>query len=490
MLETVSSPSPARAAEIVRTRAFRLIALAAVIAGLIRMPYIWTGLSTDEGGYAYVVQQWSHGARIYDAAWLDRPQGLLLTYRALLGIDDSGWTIRLGVVLAGMILTVAIAGIAWLLAGRGAGLIAAFVYAVAGLMPRLEGITLNGELLASVPATVSIALAAYWWRRRDASAAARPGGLLWLVGAGLLAGVALTMKQSGIDGFVVGVVIVSLAGFRWRALAAYLGGFVAPVLACVLHGFAVGWSKYWTALLGYQLNALGGEAANSTTRWHDFSVYAGSVAMDLGLLAVVAAVGLRFATRDARWVLGAWLVAAFIGINLGGSYWPHYYIQAVPPLVILAAITVAAIRPAVWRACAAAVLVLPTLVWMAVAAFRPNLVPYHSLAARDDRVAAYVDRTTSPSDQIYVLESEAYLYFAANRVTSYPYLWGKPIQKIADALPKMRAMFASPNRPELVIMDIRDAHSVDPSGGVTDDLSRYYHYDTTVDGVVILRANR
>lgn len=484
-VHVTSSAAPDRAAER-RTRAFWLVGLAALVAGLIRAPFIWTGLSTDEGGYAYVVQQWSRGARIYDTAWLDRPQGLLLTYRALLGINNSGWTIRLGVVLAGVILTVAIAASAWLLISRRAGVIAAFVFAVVGLAPHLEGMTLNGELLASVPSTISIALAAYWWRRSPR--------VWWLLASGLFAGVALTMKQSGIDGVLVGVVIVVLAGFRWRSLLAFFGAFAAPVLACVIDGVVVGWSKYWTALLGYQLSAMGGDAANSTTRWRDFTVYVGSVALDLALLIVLAAIGFRFVSRPARWVFGFWLLAGFIGINLGGSYWPHYYVQPLPALVVLVAATIAALPLATWRAVTAAVVVLPTLIWLAVLPFmsathRSHTIPYDSLAARDDRIAAYVDRTTASSDPIYVMESEAYLYFAAQRVTPYPYLWGKPIQKIPDALPKMRAMFASSNRPKLIIMDIKNVDSVDPSGGVADDLTRYYHYDTTIDGVVILRAN-
>src|SRR3954468_18584891 len=186
----------------------RPILAAAVLAVLLRVPFLGTGLSTDEGGYAYVAQQWSRGARLYDTAWLDRPQGLLLTYRALLALDDSGWTIRLGMVLAGAIITVALGAIGWLLVGRAVGTAAAWIYAVVGVAPHLEGITFNGELLASVPSTVSIALAVYWWRRERS--------LGWLTAAGLLAGTALTMKQSGIDGIVVGVIIVLLAAHRRR----------------------------------------------------------------------------------------------------------------------------------------------------------------------------------------------------------------------------------------------------------------------------------
>ena len=97
--------------------------------------------------------------------------------------------------------------------------------------------------------------------------------------------------------------------------------------------------------------------------------------------------------------------------------------------------------------------------------------------------------TTAPSDRIYVLESEAYLYFLPERTAPYPYLWGKPIDKIADALPRLRAMLSSPDRPTLVVLDTPDPATVDPSGGIAADLSRYYHVDRVVDGVTILRAN-
>lgn len=471
------------------------IAAATVLAALLRVPFLFTGLSTDEGGYAYVAQQWSRGARLYDTAWLDRPQGLLLTYRALLWLDDSGWTIRLGVVLAGMIITVALGAIGTMMVNRRVGVAAAFGYAVIGVAPHLEGMTLNGELLASVPSTISIALAVAWWRRS--------GSAWWILGAGLSAGLALTMKQSGVDGVVVGLVILALAGKardyaapagRARAGAAFLAGVAVPVAACVLHGISLGWSRYWTALAGYQFSAMGGAGSNLGTRWSDFAHYAPQVAGDLVILLVVSAFGWRRLDRGGRWVLGAWLVAGFLGINLGGSYWPHYYVQPLPPLVLLAAAAVVAVPSVRWRRVLAAAVVLPVLAWLVALVpmsptRRARTIPYDALAARDDRIARVIDATTAPSDRIYVLESEAYLYFAAERVSPYPYLWGKPIDKIPDALPRLRDLLASPQRPTLVVLDTPDPDAVDPSGGVAARLARYYHHDSTVDGVEILRAN-
>jgi hypothetical protein len=512
----------------------RPILAAAVLAVLLRVPFLVTGLSTDEGGYAYVAQQWSRGARLYDTAWLDRPQGLLLTYRALLGIDDSGWTIRLGMVLAGAIITVALGVIGVLLVGRATGIAAAWIYAVVGVAPHLEGITFNGELLASVPSTVAIALAVFWWRR-DRS-------LWWLAGAGVLAGVALTMKQSGIDGILVGAVIVLLAtrarrpgstsdplqaapdpapggvaqpapdaapggavpgpaiqpGGPARAglLAAglvFLGGFALPLGASVLHGIAVGWADYWTALVGYQLSAMGGSGSNTGTRLTDLGRHAGDIALDLTVIGVVSVFGWRVLDRGGRWVLGAWLLAGFIGINLGGSYWPHYFVQPLPALVLLVAAAVVSVRATAARRALAAVVVLPTLVWLGALVVmspdrRADTIPYDALAARDDRIAAFIRASTTDADRIYVLESEAYLYFAAQRQSPYPYLWGKPIDKIPDALPRLRAMLTSPQRPVLVVLDTPPS-AVDPSGGIAADLAAHYHLDRVVEDVTILRAN-
>lgn len=473
-------------------RARWLIGAAAVLAGLLRAPFLGTGLSTDEGGYAYVAQQWSRGARLYDTAWLDRPQGLLLTYRALLWLDDSGWTIRLGMVLAGMVITAALGATGWLLVSRRAGIVAAVGYAVVGVAPHLEGITLNGELLAGVPSTVSIALAAYWWRRSAPRA--------WLVAAGLFAGLAISMKQSGIDGLVVGPLVVAIAwsaGRRAGRVAdavALLGGVAVAPVACVLHGISVGWSRYWTALVGYQLSAIGGAGSNAGTRWSDFLHHAPLIAWDLGPVLVLSAFGWRRLDRGGRVLVAGWLFAGFVGVNLGGSYWPHYFMQLLPPLVLLVAAAAVALPSGCRRWALAGVGLLPTLIWLVAlipvsAARREQLIPYAALAARDDRIAAVIRASTAPSDRIYVLESEAYLYFAAQRTSPYPYLWGKPIDKITDALPRLRQLLASPGRPTLVVLDTPDPDAVDPSGAVSAALATHYHPDTVVDGVSILRAN-
>ncbi|MEV6599297.1 hypothetical protein AB0M36_20950 [Actinoplanes sp. NPDC051346] len=457
---------------------------AVVVAVVLRLPFAFTGLSTDEGGYAYVARMWARGAVLYDTVWLDRPQGLLLTYRALLALGDSGTAIRIGMVVSGAIITLALATIGAALLNRTVGVAAAWVYAVVGIAPHLEGMTLNGELLASVPSTVAVALVVEWWRRD------RP---LWVLAAGgLSAGLALTMKQSGIDGVVVGVVVVILLRRLVPAVVFLVGASLAPV-ASVVHGAVTGWAGYWNALVGYQLSSMGGSGSNTSTRWADLRWHAGDIVLGLVPVLLVAAFGWRMFDRGGRWVLGGWLAAGFVGINLGGSYWPHYFVQLLPALVLLAAAAVVGAAVAWRRWALASVVVLPTLVWLAVLVpmspdRRSATIPYDALAARDDRIAAVIKASSAPGDRIYVLESEAYLYFAADRESPYPYLWGKPIDKIPDALPLLRATLASPQRPVLVVLDT-PPEAVDPTGGIAADLAAYYHPEAVVEGVPILRAN-
>ncbi|HEY3506572.1 MAG TPA: glycosyltransferase family 39 protein [Actinocatenispora sp.] len=483
MRTEVAAPTTATATSRVRA-AVVLLSGAAVLALAVRLPFGYAGLSMDEGGYAYVARRWARGTTLYRDAWLDRPQGLLLAYRGLLAVADAAWTVRVGAALCGALLTVALGIAGWLLAGRRVGVIAAATYAIVGVAPHLEGFTLNGELLASVPATAAVAAALGWWRTR------RPG---WLLAAGLAAGAAVTMKQSGVDGGIACLAVLLVADSSWRQRIRHAGlvaaGALVPVGASVLHGGSVGLRAYWHALGGYQLAAAGG-----IDRGHMFLASLPRVGLDLAVLVAVAAVG-GYALRRRRAALVvavAWLGGATLGAALGGSWWPHYYVQLVPPLVLLVAVGVA--HPPLRRGVLfGAVAVLPTVVWLLALVpmtptHRHHVVPYYRRAVVDQHVAAAVRAETQPHQQIYVLASEANVYFLADRDTTYPYLWGMPMRKIPDALPRLRALLDRPGRPVLVLL-YAAPDDVDPSGRLGDVLAAHYRPERTVDGIPFLRAS-
>jgi hypothetical protein len=455
------------------------------LAALLRLPFLHTGLSPDEGGYAYVAGQWARGARLYGSDWVDRPQGLMLAYRLLLQGGHSAASIRLGAVLFGCGITLLLGVAGWLLRGPWAGAVASLVYAVVGVAPHLQGFTFNGELAAALPATAAVVAALAW--RRD-------GRIGWLVAAGVAGAIGILMKQSGFDGLVVALVVVltERSGRRKAVcVAALAAGAAVPLGLSAVHGILVGWSDYWYAVVGYKLTAPSGATLDVTRR---LAVLGGSwlgarrdlaipVAVALGLTVVA------LARRQSLRIPLLWLGAAFLGFNSAALYWPHYYVQLLPPLALLIAVG-ASHLPGRLLAAAAIVLVIgPALLRLDALedmsqAARRAVVPYYGQYVRDARIAREVDRLTPPGEPIYALDSEADLYFLADRPSPFPYLWSHPLEEIPGALGQLRSLLSGSHRPALVVV-FRSPARVDRTGALTRILARGYRPLETVPGTGI-----
>ncbi len=455
------------------------------LAALLRLPFLNTGLSPDEGGYAYVAGQWARGARLYGSDWVDRPQGLMLVYRLLLGGGHSAAAIRLGAVLFGCGITLLLGVAGWLLRGPWAGAAASLVYAVVGVAPHLQGFTFNGELAAALPATAAVVAALAW--RRD-------GRVGWLVTAGGAGAIGILMKQSGFDGLVVALVIVLTERPRPRravCVAAIVAGAAVPLGLSAIHGILVGWSDYWYAVVGYKLTAPSGATFDVTRR---LAVLGGSwlgARRDLAI-PVAVAVGLTIAAfargRSLRIPL-IWLGAAFLGFNSAALYWPHYYVQLLPPLALLIAVGASHVSGRMLAAAAILLVVGPALLKLDAledmsTAARRAVVPYYGQYVRDTRIARAVDRLTRPGEPIYALDSEADLYFLADRPAAFPYLWSHPLEEIPGALGQLRTLLGGSRRPALVVI-FRSPARVDRTGVLIRILSREYRPLETVPGTGI-----
>src|SRR5437762_9805781 len=138
-------------------RAPLLGGVAVGLAVLVRLPFWKAPLTADEGGYAEVARLWSQGATLYRGAWVDRPQGLVVVFRALhlvgsspLGMRVAAAVVAALVVAATMLLTLRLAR------GRITAVTAGLLAATVGGSPFIESFTLSGELLASLPAVLSL----------------------------------------------------------------------------------------------------------------------------------------------------------------------------------------------------------------------------------------------------------------------------------------------------------------------------------------------
>ncbi|MGZ4481856.1 MAG: hypothetical protein ACXVY5_06590, partial [Gaiellales bacterium] len=109
------------------------------------MPFVGAPLTADEGGYAEVARLWQHGAVLYDTAWVDRPQGLLLVFRAILHLDGgSAGAIRLVAALVAALVVLATMLVAARTAGTIPATIAGLLLATVGASPFIESFTLSG----------------------------------------------------------------------------------------------------------------------------------------------------------------------------------------------------------------------------------------------------------------------------------------------------------------------------------------------------------
>ena len=425
---------------------------------------------------------------------------MIVVYRLLISISHSAWAIRLGAVVAGVAITLLLVAIARLLASPSAGFLAGALYAIAGIGPHIEGYTFNGELAAAVPAAAAVSVAVVAWQRDSRR---------WLVAAAALGGSAMLMKQSGFDGLAVVFAVALLSRERLKSVALVVAGAAVPLGASVIAGWLSGWRSYWSAVVADHVGA-----ATAASRPAHLLASLPAAARDLLPLAVVALVGLWLSRKQSpqlrapfmmgprrrgamvgSWqgrrecpyqqirarlrtppgavqrgpadqcfiVKGAlrlglvWLAAALAGVNVGGLYWPHYYVQLLPPLCLLAALGLARLPNHRLAWATAGVIALPALGFVAGVVKAPEpkqelMVKYALGFENDQRIARYVRAHSSSGDDVYALDSRADFYFLASRSAASPYLWAHPLQAIPGALASLERTLESPRRPRLVVL--------------------------------------
>jgi 4-amino-4-deoxy-L-arabinose transferase-like glycosyltransferase len=456
------------------------VVLAAVLAEALRLPFTGAPLTTDEGGYGMVARLWSRGATLYDETWVDRPQGLLLVFRAIQHVDGGSATaIRevAAVLAAGVAVLTAV--ITARLVGRVAAAGAGLLVATAGASPFIESFTLSGELLASVFACASM-LAFVVHLRTDR--------MRWLVAAGLLSGCAVMMKQSGFDAGAAAVLFLLISRRRDGIVpaAALVGAALVPVAVGAIASASL--ADWWYAMVTYRTHGdsilTGSPMDRISEAWH--SVSAASKA--LGLMVVVALPGLRRVPLLA-WL---WLGCATLAVVGGGNFHAHYYQQLVPPLGVLGGIGVAVMwerRARAWAVVSTAVagvaLAFTIPLWFASPDEQARVVFPHDRHLRADaEIAEYVRAHTTPDERILGFWAAANLYYLADREPAVRHLWSQNIRTIPGALDEVRKVLAGPHPPALVILEDPPA-DMDRTGETARILEQRYRQVAVVERVAI-----
>jgi 4-amino-4-deoxy-L-arabinose transferase-like glycosyltransferase len=366
--------------------------------------------------------------------------------------------------------------------GRITAVVAGLLAATVGASPFLESFTLSGELLASLPAALSLLCFCSYLRRRR---------LRWLLLAGLSTGLAVLVKQSAFDAGLAAVAFLLWRERRRGIAPAALLLVAALVPVAVAAASAARFQDWLYAVVGYRLDGDSILTGSLLGRLQQFGASVPPAAQGLGVLALLTAVGWRRSPLLAR----LWLGAAALGVLGGGNFHTHYYLQLVPPLSVLGAIGARAPWRARWRrpalglvfAGAAASLVLALPVALASPATQAREIwPQDPHLVHDAVLARYVRAHTRARERILAVWADADLYYLADRRPAIRYLWARNVAAVPGALAAVHHVLAR-RRAALVLL-VQPLGTLDRSGWTARLLLRGYRRVARIAGVSVYRS--
>ncbi len=468
----------------------RLLPLLAAVAFLTHLPsFLRAVWNPDEGFLATEARLLAHGGVLYDTVVDRKPPMVPWLYQGALSLfgDDSLWSLRVLAVVAHVVTAALLASVARRRWGDAWGVVAGLGYLAVsiGLAPEdSQAATFETFML---PWTV----AAFWCadRRR------------WALAGIAVAGAALT-KQTG------GAVLLPVIWMLWRSHSAPEPSRAAPGRGRAALGLALGFAVptagvavalgasrflFWTVTGSGAYASAGGAWLTAAGR-------------GLGNAAIVAAACAGFVIpavlllrrRFAHGDLWTWLGASIVAVVTGFQFYGHYYLQLLPPLVLLGT---AGLRrlPRLRR---------PALAWTALAAC--GFLVWGLAAPRGDldhsgAVAAAVTRHTAPGERVLVWGMHPEEYWLADRTPASRFLTAGFLTNFSGGHGGARVgeRYAVPGAWQTFRAEMRDhppALVVDDSRGLPYGpehvpafrqlLRDHYHPIATTDGAVVYALRR
>ncbi|CAB4849016.1 unannotated protein [freshwater metagenome] len=478
-----------------RTWRFGLAGLA-LLSVLLRLRFVFTPITSDEGGYLAVARAWRHGKLLYTQVWVDRPQGTLLLYRLwdILSFGDEDH-LRVISLVFGAAAVVGLAVIVGALSGRrSAGVIAGVLGALLSSAPALEGYSANGELLGGTFSVVCLAVAVRVLVGRS--------DRRWMFAAGALGAIGFSMKQAGIDGLLalgLWLLVVWATGARprpevlallWRTVVGAAG-----VLALlVLHALTLNMSDWWYAMFGYRLDSRSAlKGANFDRFWSTWSD-AKPLFVPMMLAAFVCAVVVVVGRRSSRFaieksLLPLWLICAFATFFSGGQFFHHYWITLTFPVAALCALVIGA---APWELKWVSVMVASVFAmvsWGSLALESRSEIPVsisgETRPLKAEHVGHWLREQMESGDTMYAMCAAAHSYAHAHVDPPYPYLWFDGVRQARHAQQLLIALFQQ--HPPTWVAGFDSAAACNGTGEVAAVLAASYRQVATVDGVPIYR---
>jgi 4-amino-4-deoxy-L-arabinose transferase-like glycosyltransferase len=428
-----------------RSRQFRFAALGIILLTVaIRLPSLLHPQPIDsEAMYSVVANEIVDGGRPYADAVERKPPLLFWTYAAVFTIAGKfNWKALHIVALVWTLCSMAgLYVIGRDLFDRNTGLIAAFFYGVFQPWWTWKNLTFDAEMLMNLPIIWAWAIAL-----GRSSSRLRPE----LFPAGALLGAAFLLKQpAAIAGVPLGIYLLLPSYRASRSLtrtnsitqaAMLTTGFFAAlgVVTIVL------WKQgilddafYWTIADHDVPHVFWQKGIVSTLIF-----LAACFPLVIGAILACQHENEIWAGRaPERMALLGLLAASAIGAAAGARFYPHYYVQLIPPLALLAAPYYARLwsrtmQPPHW-------LLRPGVAyaWLALTIIAFSIKHWTGLAPRrvPSEAGRYLFTHSAPADRIFVWGQSSEIYLDAHRrpacryITTFPltgYVFGGPISAI------------------------------------------------------------
>jgi hypothetical protein len=415
------------------SRQFRFAALGIIILTVaIRLPSLLHPQPIDsEGIYSVVANEIVDGGRPYIDAVERKPPLLFWTYAAIFKVAGKfNWKVLHIVALVWTLC--AMAGLYLIgreLFDRNTGLIAAFFYAVFQHWWTWKNLAFDGEMLMNLPIIWAWVIAF-----RRSSSRLRPE----LFPAGALLGAAFLLKQPAAIAAVPLGIYPLLPSYRTSRSLTRTNSIIHAIMLTAGFFAAVG---LVTIVLWKQ--GILHEAFYWTIADHDVPhvFWQKGIENTLAFLGACLplVIGAIMACRDksAIWagrraertaILGL-LAASAIGAAAGARVYPHYYVQLIPPLALLAAPYYARLwsrtmQPPHWLLRPAV-----TYAWLTFTVIAFSIIHWTGLAPRrvPSEAGRYLSAHSSPDDRIFVWGRTSNIYLDAHRRPASRYISTFPL---------------------------------------------------------------
>jgi hypothetical protein len=425
------------------SRQFCLVALGIILLTVLtRLPAILHPQAIDdEIVYSVVANEIVDGGRPYIDAVERKPPLLFWTYAAIFEVAGKfNWKALHGVAVVWTLLTMGgLYVIGARLFNRETGLIAAGLYSIFQPWADFRNLAFNGELLMNLPIVWAWAIGL-----RRSTLRVRPE----LLFSGALLCIGFLLKQpAAIAALPLGIYLL-LSSYRMARGLTWSDSIVHAALLTIGFFVTLGaavmvlWKQgilheafYWT-ITNHSIPHIFWTSGTLLTL-----LFLG-VLLPLLISAVVGGRGdlaVWAGKRAERIALVGLFAASTVGVAASGRFYPHYYIQLIPPLALLAAPLYAQL----WSKGIPAPCYLLrreiTWVWLGLSVIAFSIIHWHkhALQLKESEAGQYLREHSTPVDRVFVWGQDPRIYLDSRRrpacryITTFPltgYIFGGRIR--------------------------------------------------------------